>query len=86
MKSVPRPKDKDLANRKILLPPPRKAHQKKVAIFDMDETLIHCVDDIAKECPEHILDVRFPTGEIVQAGINVRPYAIECLKEANKNY
>jgi CTD small phosphatase-like protein 2 len=28
----------------------------------------------------------FPNGETVEAGINVRPYAIECLKEANKKY
>lgn len=69
-----------------MLPPPRKSHHKKVVIFDMDETLIHCVDDIAKENPDHILDVQFPNGEVVQAGVNVRPYAIEVLKEANKHY
>ena len=48
-----------------MLPPPRKPHHKKVVIFDMDETLIHCVDDIAKESPDHLLDVKFPNGEIV---------------------
>lgn len=52
----------------------------------MDETLIHCVDDIAKENPDHILDVQFPNGEVVQAGVNVRPYALEVLREANKQY
>ena len=52
----------------------------------MDETLIHCVDDIESEVPDIILNVTFPNGEVVDAGINIRPYAIECLKEANKKY
>ena len=28
----------------------------------------------------------FPTGETIEAGINVRPYAYECLKRASQNY
>ncbi len=36
----------DIEHMKVDLPPPRHAGQKKVLIFDMDETLIHCVDDI----------------------------------------
>jgi CTD small phosphatase-like protein 2 len=55
-------------------------------IFDLDETLIHCVDDIEQESPEVVLNIKFPNGEVVDAGINIRPYAIECLKEANKKY
>ena len=60
--------------------------QKKVIIFDMDETLIHCVDDLESEVPDVVLNITFPNGEIVEAGINVRPFAIESLKEANKKY
>ena len=86
MKTIPKPKESEILKRKVMLPPPKKSHHKKVVIFDMDETLIHCVDDITKESPDYLLDVKFPNGEIVQAGVNVRPYAIECLKEANKNY
>lgn len=52
----------------------------------MDETLIHCVDDLTSEVPDIVLDVKFPSGEIIPAGINIRPYAIECLREANKKY
>ena len=48
--------------------------------------MIHCIDDLEQEVPDTVLDVTFPNGEVVQAGVNVRPYAIECLKEANKNY
>lgn len=51
-------------------------------IFDLDETLIHCVDDIESECPDTLLNIQFPNGEIIEAGINVRPYAVHCLKQA----
>ena len=68
-------------------------NQKKVAIFDMDETLIHCVDDIEKENPDVILEIDFSAygkgnvpEEIVCAGINIRPYWRECLEEASKNF
>lgn len=59
----------------------------------MDETLIHCVDDIEKDNPDLILEIDFsPNGDrsnpedIVCAGINLRPYVIECLEEASKNF
>jgi FMN phosphatase YigB (HAD superfamily) len=37
----------------------------KVLIFDMDETLIHCVDDIEKEDPDVVLEIDFPDEETV---------------------
>jgi len=52
----------------------------------LDETLIHCIDDLESEIPDVLLTIPFPNGEHVRAGINIRPYAIECLKEANKKY
>lgn len=33
--------------------------QRKVAVFDMDETLIHCVDDIENESPDVVLEIDF---------------------------
>ena len=46
----------------------------------MDETLIHCVDDIEAEQPDVILEIDFPEdNEVVCAGINFRPYLIELL-------
>lgn len=58
----------------------------------MDETLIHCVDDIERDNPQIILEIDFSEGgsgnpeDIVCAGINVRPFVIECLEEANKQF
>jgi len=71
----------------IDLPPPRNPQsQKKLVIFDMDETLIHCVDDIETQDPDVILEIDFPDEETVYAGINIRPYIMECLEEANKYF
>jgi CTD small phosphatase-like protein 2 len=59
---------------------------KKVAVFDLDETLIHCVDDPTKQSTDIVLEVVFPNGDRAEAGINVRPYALECLREAKKYF
>ena len=37
----------------------------KVLIFDMDETLIHCVDDIETDDPDVVLEIDFPDEEMV---------------------
>ena len=60
--------------------------KKKLVVFDMDETLIHCVDDIEAEETDIVLEINFPGEETVYAGINMRPYIIECLHEANKHF
>lgn len=59
---------------------------KKTLVFDLDETLVHCCDDITTSNPHVILPIIFPTGEEVNAGINIRPYAKEWLMEANKYF
>lgn len=43
-------------------------------MFDLDETLIHCNESV--QIPgDVILPIRFPTGEVVEASVNVRPFA-----------
>lgn len=45
--------------------------EKKTLIFDMDETLIHCVDDIETEEPDVIIPIDFPDeDEIVNVNLN----------------
>lgn len=52
-------------------------------MFDLDETLIHCTDGSGKTSDVY-LPIVFPNGEIVEAGINVRPYAVYILSELSK--
>lgn len=58
---------------------------KKTIVFDLDETLVHCVDDV-NSSPDVVLSITFPSGETVNAGINIRPFARECLSEAVKYF
>lgn len=83
------PTDHSLDGKYVNLPPHHlfdSPETTKTIIFDLDETLVHCVDEPETDNPHVILKVTFPTGETVDAGINVRPYALECLKEANKYF
>jgi len=78
--------EEDIQDQIIYLPEPNAPHKKKTIIFDMDETLIHCVDDVGQDEPDVILEIDFPDEELVEAGINIRPYVMECLEEANKYF
>ena len=84
IKGVTIPDEEELIDRFVYLPPFKSSHITKTLIFDMDETLIHWVDDIEEEFPQVVLDVWFDDGEIVDAGVNIRPYAIDWLKAANE--
>ncbi|CAD8089018.1 unnamed protein product [Paramecium sonneborni] len=64
---------------------PRKQNCKfqKTVVFDLDETLIHCNENQFLKADVH-LPIRFPTGDTVLAGINIRPYARWILIELSK--
>lgn len=49
-------------------------------VFDLDETLVHCVTEEIHKADKEII-VTLKSGEKVKAGVNIRPHAIECLKE-----
>jgi len=52
-----------------------KKTTKKVILFDLDETLAHCVrhKNLLKE-PDVFLNVPTPSGKILKAGFNIRPH------------
>lgn len=86
VKNLP-PVDLEQLNEKRKHVPRRPGYeQKKTVVFDLDETLVHCCENIEEMHPDIILPVEFPTGEIISAGINIRPHALECLKEINKDF
>jgi CTD small phosphatase-like protein 2 len=51
-------------------------------VFDLDETLVHCIEDYKKCDVDRLIQVKFPSGEVATAGINIRPFALECLRRA----
>ena len=54
-------------------------------IFDLDETLVHCNEDQQGPCDARVRVV-FPTGDSINAGINIRPFAREVLKELSLHF
>ncbi|OMJ91227.1 hypothetical protein SteCoe_6298 [Stentor coeruleus] len=74
-----------LRQKRLNLPKMPGFENKKTIVFDLDETLVHCVDDPNLQ-PDVILPIIFPSGETVNAGINIRPFARECLTEAVKHF
>ena len=69
-------------DRSVKLP---HTHHRKILIFDLDETLVHCVENIDVN-PCDLTIVVNTGGETVTAGINVRPHVYECLKQARNHY
>ncbi|CAD8110098.1 unnamed protein product [Paramecium sonneborni] len=68
-------------DKKINLP----STSKKTIVFDLDETLIHCNESIQIQ-GDVVLPIKFPSGEIIEASINIRPYAQQILKTLNKHF
>lgn len=64
----------------------RKQGIKKLLLFDLDETLAHCVRGEPECEPDVRLMITTPNGQKVWANFNIRPYTHEMLKEVNKYY
>lgn len=69
------------------MPKPRHPSIKKTLILDLDETMIHCLDDRDPENEEPDIVIRIPMGsdendleDYADAGINIRPHLYECLR------
>ncbi|CAG9320717.1 unnamed protein product [Blepharisma stoltei] len=75
-----------LNEKKINLPRKEGTEGKKTLVFDLDETLVHCNEVNKKYKPDVILPIHFVTGEVINAGISVRPYTKECLEYASQNF
>ena len=65
-------------------------NDKKTLIFDLDETLIHCIGEI-KENDAHqnyqkSVDITLPTKKTIKVGINIRPFLYESLDILKEHY
>ena len=81
--SLPDVPEEELEEKRVMLPPPNEPHKTKVIIFDLDETLVHCMEDFDPNEVDYVLPIEFP-DQTIDAGLNIRPYAFECLREVNK--
>ena len=59
----------------------KKGIKKRIALFDLDETLVHCTGDIKLPNAKYqeVVDINLPGKQTVQVGINIRPYWKETL-------
>lgn len=67
----------------------RNNSNKKLAVFDIDETLIHCTGTIKNNevnSYQHVIDVMLPSKVKVKVGINIRPHWQECLDLIKNDY
>ena len=66
----------------------KKNIKKKIALFDLDETLVHCTGDIktTKEKYQNVIEIKLPGRQEIKVGINVRPLWKQTLNLIKKNY
>jgi Dullard-like phosphatase family protein len=66
----------------------KKGLKKRIALFDLDETLVHCTGDIKskKSKYQHTIDISLPGKNSVKVGINLRPLWKETLDLIKKKY
>ena len=62
--------------------------KKKIALFDLDETLVHCTGDIElnKEQYQHYVEITLPCNKTSKVGINIRPLWKKTLNLIKKYY
>ena len=73
----PKPKKVELKNIDL---------KKKLAVFDLDETLIHCVVKDYKDC-KNIIKITMPsTNHVATIGVNIRPNWEEDIKRISLLY
>ena len=80
---------------KVYLPPPKHDHIKVTLIIDLDETLIHCLDEreieMGLQRPEVVVQVPYLEDDgrfecFVEAEVIMRPYLNECLERLSSNF
>ena len=86
LRTLPMVDTAQLRSKRVVLEKRRGYANRKTIVFDLDETLVHCCESPTQSPPDVILPITFPTGEVVNAGLNIRPYAKEVLAEANRYF
>jgi len=64
---------------------PKDGKNKKIALFDLDETLVHCTKD-GKGINGDTVNIKLPTNKIVPVGLNIRSNWKEALDLIKDHY
>ena len=64
---------------------PTEKNKKKIALFDLDETLVHCTKE-KKGLNGDSVNIKLPTNKIVNVGLNIRPLWKEALDLIKNHY
>ena len=64
---------------------PKDGKNKKIALFDLDETLVHCTKD-GKGINGDIVNIKLPTNKTVPVGLNIRSNWKEALDLIKDHY
>ena len=64
---------------------PTEKNKKKIALFDLDETLVHCTKE-KKGLNGDSINIKLPTNKIVNVGLNIRPHWKEALDLIKSHY
>jgi CTD small phosphatase-like protein 2 len=74
----------ELACKAVELPMWSNLKGRKLLVFSLDETLVHCCR--SPSAGHFKVDIPMPDGDTMQAGVAVRPFARECLQTAARLY
>ena len=81
------------SNYKLKFTFPKELQKKKLVLFDLDETLVHCVGEISEKNqgggdsePPHKIKVLLPNKKEIFIGINIRPHWKESLDKIKNIY
>ena len=77
-------KNKSIKPSKVIIKNPN--NKKLLAVFDLDETLIHADMDIKDKDQKNIVNIKLPSSAVIKVYINVRPYWKEALEIIKENY
>ncbi len=75
----------DIEERKVNLIRDKTDKCKKTLIIDIDETIVHCEEDSSRP-HDIVLPIEVESGEIINAYITIRPYAITFLKRMSRYF
>ncbi len=81
LKALPEFGEETISDRRVYIPVCKR--RKRLVIFDLDETLVHCMgtqEECAGKQVDRWVELKFPGEEKVLAGINVKPFAQACLR------